>query len=56
MYGYDFLNQKNPVYTNFIVEIQKLIEPNKIGIRKNHDTVISKSENGKHTPIYTPPQ
>ena len=43
------------MYTNFIEEIQKRIEPNKPGIRKNADTVISKKENGKLIPIYTPP-
>ena len=44
------------MYANFIEEIQKRIEPNKPGIRKNDDTVISKKENGQLIPIYTPPQ
>lgn len=56
MYWYNFLVKWNPVYTNFITDIQKRIEPNKSGVRKNNDTVISKIENGKTTPIYTPPQ
>ena len=56
MYGHDFLIKWNPMYTNFIEEIQKCIEPNKAGIRKNADTVISKKENGQLIPIYTPPQ
>jgi hypothetical protein len=56
LYGYNFLQKSKPIYTNFIVDIQKRIEPNKPGIRKNTDTIISKVENGEFTPIYTPPQ
>ena len=56
MYGYNFLIQWNPIYTNFICDIQKIIEPMNAGIRKNIDTVIAREENNTMIPIYTPPQ
>ena len=51
--GYEIVKEKGFLATNFIVEIQKILEPNKSGIRNQMGTVIA---DGQGNIIHTPPQ
>jgi Fic family protein len=52
--GYEIIKDKGFISTNILVEIQSMIEPSKIGIRKTPRTNLVNSLTGKI--IYTPPQ
>ena len=34
IYGFEFIKKQNVLHTNFLIELQKIIEPSKYGIRK----------------------
>ena len=51
--GYEIVKNKDFLATNVIVEIQKILEPNKFGIRTQMGTVIA---DGFGKIVYTPPQ
>lgn len=53
-HGYEIIKEKGFISTNILVELQAMIEPNKIGIRKNPGTNLVNSVTGEI--IYTPPQ
>jgi len=51
--GYQIVKQKGFLATNDLVEIQKILEPNKFGIRNQMGTVIA---DGYGKVVHTPPQ
>ncbi|MEI6729195.1 MAG: Fic/DOC family N-terminal domain-containing protein [bacterium] len=51
--GYKIVKDKGFLATNIIVEIQKILEPNKSGIRTQMGTVIA---DGQGNVVHTPPQ
>ena len=53
-YGLELIKQKGIINTNFLAEIQNIIEPNKGGIRKLPGTVIMNDKNNEI--VHTPPQ
>lgn len=53
MHGYNLIQKNGVLHTNFLVELQKIIEPSKYGIRKTTGTVIANSE---WKILYTPPE
>lgn len=53
-YGLELNKQKGIINTNFLAEIQNIIEPNKGGIRKLPGTVIMNDKNNEI--VHTPPQ
>ncbi len=53
-HGYQIIKKKGFISTNVLVELQSMIEPDKIGIRKNPGTNLVNSATGEI--IYTPPQ
>ena len=52
--GYEIIKEKEFISTNILVELQRMIEHNKAGIRKNPGTKLINSKTGEV--IYTPPQ
>ena len=46
-HGYEIIKEKGFISTNILVELQAMIEPNKIGIRKNPGTNLVNSITGK---------
>ncbi len=52
--GYELIQEKGFISTNVLVELQKMIEHNKAGIRKNPGTRLVNSKTGEV--IYAPPQ
>lgn len=52
--GFKELKQKGLITTNMLVQIQKIIEPNKGGIRKLPGTLIMNTDTGEV--VHTPPQ
>ena len=52
-YGYNLIKQHNLLTCNNIIEIQRVLEPNKPGLRKILGTVL---KNSAGETIYTPPQ
>ncbi len=54
LHGYEIVKKKGFISTNVLVEIQRMIEPNKPGIRKTMGTKLVNSVTNET--IYTPPQ
>jgi Fic family protein len=52
MYGYKLIKEQGHLMINNIIDIQKIIEPDKTGIRSLPGTVIANSEGRV---LYTPP-
>ena len=52
--GYEIIKEKGFISTNVLVELQRMIEHNKAGVRKNPGTKLVNSKTGEV--IYTPPQ
>ncbi len=52
-YGYELVKAKQMITTNMIIEIQGIIEKNKVGIRKLPGTELKNDKTGET--IYTPP-
>ena len=53
-HGYEIIKEKGFISTNVLVELQRIIEPNKSGIRKTPGTNLVNSKTDEI--IYTPPQ
>lgn len=53
-HGYEIIKEKGFISTNVLVELQSMIEPSKIGVRKTIGTNLVNSVTGQI--IYTPPQ
>lgn len=53
LHGFEFVRKHEVVHTNFLIDLQKIIEPSKYGIRKLTWTVIA---NAQGDVLYTPPE
>jgi Fic family protein len=53
LHGVKHIKENGVLHTNFFVELQNILEPNKYGIRKLPGTVIA---NSKGEVLYTPPE
>lgn len=53
LHGFAYIRKHEVIHTNFLVDLQKIIEPSKYGIRKVTGTIIANSQGDV---LYTPPE